>query len=93
LLYRWNVRQTLNDKKDQLYKTSSYVLNSLQSDEAVKDSFPLRKQLSDMLGYESQIDENIKSTQLQRTRLSVPYENFLHMFYTPTINIWRDPFS
>lgn len=93
LVYRWNVRQTLNEKKDQLYKTSSYILNSLQSDETVKDSFPLRKQLSDMLGYESQIEENIKNTQLQRTRLSVPFENFLHMFYTPTINIWRDPFS
>ncbi len=93
IAYRYITRQELNNKSQQLSTTSMYVLDALKTEESIKDSFPLRKDLSDMLWYENQIDENIKNTNLQRQRLSVPFDNFLHMLYTPTINIWRDPFS
>lgn len=91
--YRFMVNQELDNKSDTLSSTSVYSLDSLQNDETIKDSFPLRKKLSDMLWYETQIDENITNTRLQRQRLSVPFDNFLNMLYTPTINIWRDPFT
>lgn len=87
------IRQELNAKADSLSSTATYSLDALQNDESIKDSFPLRKNLSDMLWYEAQIDENIKNTQLQRQRLSVPFDNFFNLFYTPSVNIWRDPFS
>jgi hypothetical protein len=85
--------QELNNKTQQLSNTSMYVLDLLQNEETIKDSFPLRKKLSDVLWYETQIDENIINTNLQRERLSIPFDNFLHMVYTPPINIWKDPFS
>jgi hypothetical protein len=91
--YWFMVQQKLDSKSETLSSTSVYSLDSLQNDETIKDSFPLRKKLSDMLWYENQIDENIANTRLQRQRLSVPFDNFLNMLYTPTINIWRDPFS
>lgn len=73
-------------------KTSYYDLNALSSDDTTKDSFPLWKQLSDMVSFESQIDTNITKTQAQRTRLSIPFESFLNLIYTPSLNIWKDPF-
>lgn len=91
--YWFMTQQKLDNKSDTLSSTSVYSLDSLQNDETIKDSFPLRKKLSDILWYENQIDENITNTRLQRQRLSVPFDNFLNMLYTPTINIWRDPFS
>lgn len=91
--YWFMIKQELDNKSETLSSTSVYSLDSLQNDETIKDSFPLRKKLSDMLWYENQIDENITNTRLQRQRLSVPFDNFLNMLYTPTINIWRDPFS
>ena len=91
--YWWMIRQELNAKANSLSSTATYSLDALQNDESIKDSFPLRKNLSDMLWYEAQIDENIKNTQLQRQRLSVPFDNFFNLFYTPSVNIWRDPFS
>ena len=93
IIYWRMVRQEINAKAESLSNTTSYSLDLLQSDESIKDSFPLRKTLSDMLWYEEQIDKNIISTQQQRQRLSIPFDNFLNMFYTPSINIWRDPFS
>lgn len=92
-IYWFMVKQWLDDKTDTLSSTTAYSLDELQNDEIIKDSFPLRKKLSDMLWYENKIDENIKNTNLQRQRLSIPFDNFLNMLYTPTINIWRDPFS
>jgi hypothetical protein len=91
--YRFVVQQELSNKSGQLTSTSMYSLDSLQNDDTIKDSFPLRKQISDILWYETQIDENIKNTQLQRQKLSVPFDNLFNMLYTPTINVWRDPFS
>ena len=93
IVYWIIMQQELNNKSKNLSSTSVYSLDLLQNDDTIKDSFPLRKQLSDMLWYEHQINENITNTKLQRQRLSVPFDNFLHMLYTPTINIWRDPFS
>jgi len=91
--YWFMIKQELDNKSETLSNTSVYSLDSLQNDETIKDSFPLRKKLSDMLWYENQIDDNITNTKLQRQRLSIPFDNFLNMLYTPTINIWRDPFS
>ncbi len=91
--YRFTAQQKLYNKSDTLSSTSVYSLDLLQNDETIKDSFPLRKTLSDILWYEKKIDENIINTKLQRQKLSVPFDNFLNMLYTPSINVWRDPFS
>lgn len=92
-IYRFVVTKDLNNKSDSLYKTSIHNLNALNRDDSIKDIFPLRKDLWDMLWFNSQILTNIQNTKTQRQRLSMPFENFLHMFYVPSINIWRDPFS
>ena len=84
---------SLNKKSPILSNTSSYSLSLLQNEENIKESAPLRKQLSDVLLYESKIEKDIASTKQQRQMLSVPFDNFLNMLYTPSINIWRNPFS
>lgn len=91
--YWFVIKQELDSKSEQLSNPSLYSLDLLQNDEIVKDSFPLRKKLWDMLWYAKQIDDNITNTKLQRQRLSIPFDNFLNMLYTPTINMWRDQFS
>lgn len=93
VVYRFVVTKNLNDKSDSLYKTSIHNLNGLNKDDSIKDIFPLRKDLWDMLWFDTQILTNIENTKIQRQRLSMPFENFLHMFYVPSIDIWRDPFS
>jgi hypothetical protein len=47
--YWFMIKQELDNKSEQLSSTSVYSLVSLQNDEIVKDSFPLRKKLSDIL--------------------------------------------
>ena len=47
--YWWMIRQELNAKANSLSSTATYSLDALQNDESIKDSFPLRKNLSDML--------------------------------------------
>lgn len=93
VVYWFMVNTELDAKSENLLKTSSYAFNALQADDSLKDTFSLQKTLSDVVGYEKAIDEDIKSTQEQRERLSLPFNNFLHMFYVPTINIWKDPFT
>ena len=67
ILYWFVVTANLNAKSDTLLKTSSYSFELLQWDDNVKDTFSLRKTLSDVLGYEDKIKEDIINTNRQRS--------------------------
>lgn len=46
-----------------------------------------------MVKYWSTLQDEIKKAQDQRTRLSLPFDHFLHFLYMPPINIWKNPFN
>ena len=72
---------------------SSYSIDSLSTNETIKEIAPFWKELKDMFEFNNQLSETIASNKAHRQKLSLPYDNFLYLFYTPSLNIWRDPFT
>lgn len=93
IIYWYVTLSTIESKSEDLIAISNYSFSSLSSNDMLKNEYPLWRSLSDALWYDDRIQDEIKKSKEQREKLSLPYNNFLHFLYTPSLNIWRDPFS
>lgn len=91
--YWYTTTTNLDKKSNTLSLLTSYSMNSLTHNESIKDVVPLWRSLSDVFMFNDQLTTTITNNQNHRTRLSLPFDNFLQLFYMPSLNIWRDPFS
>lgn len=91
--YRYITTNNLNAKWSFLWQTSVHNLDRLWQEESLKDVYPLWKDIDQMINFQNDLIESIVKNEDQRRRLSIPFENFLHMYYLPSINIRKDPFT
>ena len=91
--YWYTTTRNLNNQSPSLWLVSSYSIDSLSTNETIKEIAPFWKELKDMFEFNNQLSETIASNKAHRQKLSLPYDNFLYLFYTPSLNIWRDPFT
>ena len=83
----------INAQADNLIQMRYYDMSSIARNEVLKDSLPLRQTIDDVVGYATTLSEKASSYASYRKELSLPYTYFLHYIYTPSLNIWKDPFS
>ena len=91
--YWYLTNQEVNAKAEELKSISTYSFDQLSANESLKNEYPLWSKLSDIPDFLDSTKSQIKATNDQRIRFSLPYENFLHFFYVPSLNIWKDPFT
>ena len=92
-IYYVVLTQRINTQSDQLTQLRQYDLSSITQNETLKDALPLRQTIGDMVKYGDQLREQVTSYGNYRKQLSLPYTYFLHYVYTPSLNIWKDPFT
>lgn len=93
IIYMVLVMKSIRDQTSQLGNISSYSLTQMLSDEKVKDEYTFWKKVKDMFSYKAVLEDDIARATEQRLKLSLPYDNFLHFLYLPSINIWKDTFT
>ncbi len=93
IFYRFTSSNDLSEKSTNLKRTISYSLNRLDASDILKDEYPWWSTLSDIIDFSSKLDADIKNSTDYRLALSIPYDNFLKYFYTPSLNIWKNQFT
>lgn len=94
MAYYWHTTTNkLNAQASSLSLVSSYGMDSLYNNENIKEVAPFWKNIDDVLKFNTQLTNTIAANENHRTSLSLPFNNFLNLFYTPSLNIWRDPFK
>ena len=93
IVYWYMTITTLDNESPTLNSVTSYSLDSLSSNENIKEVAPFWKTLDDMFVFNNQLVDAININKKHREELSLPFDNFLYLYYTPSLNIWRDPFK
>lgn len=93
IIYRFVTLNSIDKRSETLSSITNYSFSTLVSNDMLKNEYPLRRSLSDPLAHLTWLKEEIKSAREQREKLSLPYKNFLHFFYTPSLNIWKNVFD
>lgn len=93
IVYRYYTLYTIDKRSETLPDMVNYSFSNVLSNDLLKNEYPLWKSLPDVLWYNKRIQKETQQAQQQREKLSLPYVNFLHFFYVPSLNIWKDPFS
>lgn len=93
IIYRFVTLNSIDKRSETLSSITNYSFSTLVSNDMLKNEYPLRRSLSDPLAHLTWLKEEIKSAREQREKLSLPCKNFLHFFYTPSLNIWKNVFD
>ncbi len=93
IVYRYTTTTKLNEESFTLNSVTSYSLDLLKSNESIREVAPFWKTLNDMLDFNVELTDSIAINKKHREELSLPFDNFLYLYYTPSLNIWRDPFK
>lgn len=93
IVYAIQSHISVNSHSNQLKELSFYPLNRLQQDETLKEQSNLWKNFDDVFRFNNNLDETIKQYTRRREELSLPFDHLMNLFYVPSLNLWRDPFT
>lgn len=93
VVYWYTTTRNLNNQSSSLELLSSYNVDVLTNNENIKEVAPFWKNINDIFDFHTQLLDTISVNQKHRKELSLPFDNFLYLLYTPSLNVWRDPFT
>mgnify|MGYP003584476332 CR=1 FL=1 len=93
VVYWYTTTRNLNNQSSSLELLSSYNVDVLTNNENIKEVAPFWKNINDIFDFHTQLTDTIAINQKHRKELSLPFDNFLYLLYTPSLNVWRDPFT
>lgn len=93
VVYRYMTTTSLQAKSANLNTVNNYNISRLTSAWVSDNASASRNTLEDILKFEEETHAEYEQSSDYRDTLSIPYQHFLHLIYTPSINIWKDPFS